>query len=48
MGKLRARERLWLLLNGKCEFGRVIERRKRRSGLRLKTDKLSCDGGPEW
>jgi hypothetical protein len=24
-GKLRARERLWLLLDGKCELGRVTE-----------------------
>jgi hypothetical protein len=38
VGKLRAKERFWLLLGRKCELGMVIERGRRRSGLTLKTE----------
>jgi hypothetical protein len=52
-GKLRARGRFWVLLGGKNELGRVIDR-VRRSGLMLNTEVqmqvigLSCDASPEW
>jgi hypothetical protein len=40
------------LLGGKSELGRMIERGRKRSGLRLKTKmtvkSLSCDDGPGW